>query len=62
MKKTIFRTLGWNWTLKDGKLEANLHDWFLPFVKYNQLQLSPLQRLELTEKGISFNETNALIN
>lgn len=51
-KKMIFRALGWNWILKDGKLEANLHDWFLPFVKYNKLQLSPLQRLEPNEKSI----------
>ena len=55
----IFRAIGWNWTLKDGKLQANLHDWFLPFVKFRQEQLSLLQRLEPTEKGISLRETNA---
>ena len=58
-KKMIFRAIGWNWTLKDGKLQANLHDWFLPFVKFRQEQLSLLQRLEPTEKGISLRETNA---
>ncbi len=31
-KKKIFRSLGWNWILKDEKLQANLHDWFLPMV------------------------------
>lgn len=63
-KKLIFRSLGWNWILKDGKLEANLHDWFLPFVKYNQLQQSPLQWLEPNEKSIPISkntEWNALI-
>lgn len=58
-KKMIFRALGWNWTLKDGKLKANLHDWFLPFVKFKEEQYSPLQRLEPTKKGISLRETNA---
>ncbi len=57
-KKMIFRALGWNWTLKDGKLKANLHDWFLPFVKFKEEQYSPLQRLEPTKKGISLRETN----
>ena len=63
-KKMIFRALGWNWTLKDGKLNANLHDWFLPFVKSKSLQLSPLQRLEPNEKSIPISkdtEWDALI-
>ena len=58
-KKLIFRSLGSNWVLKDGKLQANLHDWFLPFQNIEKFDSSPLQRLELTEKGISLGKTNA---
>jgi hypothetical protein len=31
-KRKIFRSIGRNWILKDGKTEANLQDWFLPFI------------------------------
>ena len=58
-KKLIFRSLGSHWVLKDGKLQANLHDWFLPFQNIEKFDSSPLQRLELTEKGISLGKTNA---
>jgi len=58
-KKEIFRAIGWNWTLKDGKLNANLQDWFLPFMKIKELHLSPLRRLEPTKKGISFERSDA---
>ncbi len=58
-KKLIFRSLGSNWVLKDGKLQANLHDWFLPFQNIEKFDSSPLQRLELTKKYISLGKTNA---
>lgn len=58
-KKLIFRSLGSNWVLMDGKLKANLHDWFLPFQNIEKFNSSPLQRLEPTEKGISLGKTNA---
>jgi hypothetical protein len=59
-KKLIFRSLGSNWVLKDGKLQANLYDWFLPFQNMEKFGLSPLNRLELTEKGINFRRSDAL--
>ena len=59
-KKEIFRAIGWNWTLKDGKLNANLQDWFLPFMKIKELHLSPLQRLEPAKKSINFERSDAL--
>ena len=58
-KKLIFRSLGSNWVLKDGKLSADLYNWFVPFKNLQKFNSSPLQRLEPTEKGISFKETNA---
>lgn len=61
-KKLIFRSLGSNWVLKDGKLQANLHDWFLPLQNNDKFSLTPLNRLELTEKGISFRRNDAFNN
>ena len=58
-KKLIFRSLGSNWVLKDGKLSADLHSWFLPFKDFQKFNSSPLQRLEPIEKGISLRKTNA---
>jgi len=59
-KKLIFRALGWNWILMDQKLQANLHDWFLPFIEFNKLQHGYIYTLELTEKSISYIKTDAL--
>ena len=58
-KKLIFRSLGSNWTLKDGKLQANLHDWFLPFKNMIDLDSPDFRRLELNKKRTSLRKTDA---
>lgn len=37
-KKMIFKALGSNLLLKDGKLSLDMHSWFLPFKKINDRQ------------------------
>ncbi len=58
-KKLIFRSLGSNWTLKDGKLQANLHDWFLPLKNMGDLHSSSYNRLEPNKKGIRLRKLDA---
>lgn len=51
-KKVIFRSVGWNWILKDWKAETNLQDWFLPFLRYKQFQWVSNITSELNRKEI----------
>ena len=51
-KRKIFRSIGRNWILKDGKAEANLQDWFLPFIRYKELQVPHISASEPNRKEI----------
>jgi site-specific DNA recombinase len=58
-KKSIFRALGSNLILMDGKLNVELNSWFQPFTKLKKLEASPLSRLEPAKKGISLRKAHA---
>lgn len=59
IKKSIFRELGSNLTLMDGKLNVELNSWFRPFTKLQKLKASPLSRLEPATKSTSLRKTGA---
>jgi len=59
-KKMIFKALGSNLLLKDGKLSLDMHSWFLPFKKINDRQFGWLSRLEPAQKSTSIWNTDAL--
>lgn len=59
-KKKIFRALGSNLILMEGKLTLELNSWFKPFENINSKLTSPLWRFEPYKKSISLRETNAL--
>ncbi len=59
-KKVIFKALGSNLILLDGKLSIDLHSWFVPFKKYNSLQYGWIHRLEPVKKSTSIKNTSAL--
>ena len=59
-KKNIFRALGSNLIMLDGKLRVEVNSWFQPFTKIVSEQVSPLARLEPFKKSISLGETDAL--
>jgi len=58
-KKTIFRALGSNLSMMDGKLSLELNSWFQPFTKMKASPESALSRLEPRKKSISMRNTNA---
>jgi site-specific DNA recombinase len=57
-KKAIFKALGSNLVLMDGKLNLELNSWFQPFEKIQKDTKSALARLEPNKKGISMLNTN----
>jgi hypothetical protein len=61
-RKITFRSLGSNWTLKDGKLQINRHDWFLSFKNMIDLYPPDFRRLEPHKKGSSLRETAAFLS
>lgn len=61
-KKLIFRSLGSNWVLIDGKLTVDVHSWFSPLQKYEAIRSGSLSRLEPTKKGISMRNTDTLLD
>lgn len=58
-KKTIFRALGSNLSMMDGKLSLELNSWFQPFTKMKASPESALSRLEPRKKSISMRNTHA---
>jgi hypothetical protein len=59
-RKLIFRSLGSNYVLMGGKLSINLHSYFVPIQKYNNVRDGSLSRLEPTKKSIGMRDTDAL--
>ena len=58
-KKAIFKALGSNLSLKDGKLSLELHSWFAPFGKLHGHAYGGLSRLEPIKKSTSIKNTSA---
>jgi site-specific DNA recombinase len=59
-KKSIFRAIGSNLVMMDGKLSVAVNSWFQPFTKVVSEQSSPLSRLEPVKKSTSMRDTDAL--
>ncbi len=58
-KKLIFKSLGSNLFLRDGRLHLEAHSWFQPFQKMNEEMLSPESRFEPVTKSTSMRDTDA---
>ena len=57
-KKLIFRSLGSNWILCGEKLSLDIHSWFLPLQKLENIPSGQLSRLEPSKKGTSMRNTD----
>lgn len=58
-RRLIFRSLGSNWILSGEKLSLDIHSWFLPLQKKENIHSGQLSRLEPSKKGISMRNTHA---
>lgn len=58
-KRELFRALGQDFILKNGKIEINLYPWFVPFAQISSKNSTNSDTFEPSKKGISLRETNA---